>query len=83
MISLEDFTPTEQRILCKLLDQCRHTRQELVDCINDNEGETIFSSHMFNLRKKLRIRGYTVALITIDRKTYYELARVVATNTSE
>jgi len=74
MISLDNMSPTERRLLNILLDYRQHTKQELLTCIGDPEGGA-FGQRMFHLRRKLRVNGFSIAMIRLDGTNLYQLTR--------
>jgi len=80
MLTLTNGTPltaTEAKMLSILSDGEPHSREEMFECIWDEQAsiETI-KFHICNLRKKLK-RGLTILCQFYKRSMYYRLIKLV------
>jgi hypothetical protein len=59
-----DATPTQRRILAVLADGLGHRKAELWACLGDEKAtKFVLATHLCNLRKKLRPRGYDIVAV--------------------
>jgi hypothetical protein len=73
-LALEDFTPTQRRILLVLDDGQLHTLRELWECLLDPLAEeTNVHFHLSSLRRILRERGTTIVPQFHQRRIYYRM----------
>ena len=80
---LQQFTPTEQRILALLRDGKSHTKTEIKETCIDGDGyasDNTLWMHMSNLRRKLKDRNETVVAVIKHRMTYYQHFRYISTS---
>ncbi len=80
---MNDYTPTQQRLLSVLADGLSHTRAELRACINDElAGPGALWSHLHLLRKRLRPSGEDVICeLRNGRIICYRHVRLLASST--
>lgn len=72
------YTPTQQRILEVLEDGKRHSRKELLQCLNDEmTGRGVLNSHLHLLRQKLRPRGTDIICELHNRSIGYRWVRLL------
>lgn len=71
------FTPTEQRILDVFSDGERHTRDELLACLDDLSIESSIRPHIARLRVKLHRRGETIETVWVQRRCQYRHVRLL------
>lgn len=76
MISVDNLTPTERKMLHVLLDNMQHIRDDLINCMGDEQSNCL-GSHLYNLRKKLRTSGHTIVTSRINGVTKYQIARII------
>lgn len=68
----DSFTPTQQKILDVLSDGKSHSRQELIDCLEDAVADRKnLNVHLSNLRARMRPAGHDVIYCPRHRKAYY------------
>ncbi len=78
---MNNWTPTQLRILEVLSDGRRHKKVELLECIGDN----IFDSralatmrvHINRIKKKLEERGETIVCVDLGRTSQYQHVRLL------
>ncbi len=70
-MDLNQFTPTQQRILELLEDGMPHHRKELIACLNDELADRILlNQRLCALRKKLRPEGHEI-ICELGKKTIW------------
>jgi len=75
------FTPTQESILKLLSDGFYHTRQELLDCLNNPDaGRTHLNNTLTCLRRRLRPRGHDVVCTIQHKRVGYRLVRLLSTH---
>lgn len=76
---VQEFTPTEKKILAVLVDGMRHSREELHSCLPDDMGALgNIRDHVSHLRKKLRPKGQDIVCELYLAKIYYRHVRLLA-----
>ena len=69
---VDQFTPTQQRIVDLLSDGLPHTKRELFECLVDELGSiNNIWPHLTAIRKKLRPRGHDILCEIYNRKCHY------------
>lgn len=84
-MDLNQFTPTEQKILLMLADGQDHSRLELQRALPRQESclteESSVRQHISKIRKKLRPVGEDIVCIRSRWGSTYRLARLLASAT--
>jgi DNA-binding winged helix-turn-helix (wHTH) protein len=66
------YTPTQEKILVVLADGKPHSRQELIDCLEDTIADRKnLNVHLSNLRVRLRSIAHDVVCVLKNRKIFY------------
>jgi len=72
------FTPTQQRMLNLLSDGLPHSREAMLECLQDEQVcSTAHTPHLLAIRKKLRPKGEDVICEYIKRRPYYRHVRLL------
>ena len=72
------FTPTETRILRVLADGKRHSRAELMDCLDDDmASRNALAVRLCHLRKKLEPKAETILIEWWERRRFYRQVRLI------
>ena len=75
---INGFTPTEKRILALLSDGNRHTREEVLACLDDDLAEMkAIKPHVSRIRKKLNLIGEEIVCVARDRSYFYQHVRLL------
>lgn len=74
-----EFTPTERKILAVLSDGMKHKREELFDCIPDEQSNVPIqvANHISNIRRKLRRKGQDIDCVYYMGGYYYRHCRLL------
>lgn len=73
------YSRTQQKILDTLADGMRHKREELLDCLGDNQADYgTLKSHIARLRRKLRPEGQDIICEYYFLALYYRHVRLLA-----
>ena len=71
-MTIDDFTPTQRRILEVLKDGMPHKRKELIDCLQDEMADRIdLNCQLSLLRRKLRPIGHEIVCEYGQRMLWY------------
>jgi DNA-binding response OmpR family regulator len=74
----DSFTPIEGRVLEVLSDGLSHPRQELLDCLQDDQAaRTALQMHVSRIRKKLRPQGQDIVCEVKGYGIYYRHVRLL------
>ena len=75
---MAEFTQTEQAILGVLSDGKEHSKEEVQECLPDNLSDNI-KSHLYNLRKKIRLEGQEIVCLSKgkQRPVRYQLVKLL------
>ena len=75
---MQNFTPTEQRMIDVLADGKPHRREELHACLGDElQPLTAIQMHICKMRKKLV--GHDILCVARNRSYYYQHVRIIST----
>ena len=75
------FSPTQQAIMNVLADGKIHSRNEVMECLDDPEPTyNQLNQALFRLRKKLEPRGKYIDCVIQGTRRYYRFATFVETH---
>ena len=73
------LTRTQAKIMNLLADGLPHTREEVFACLVDElTALTTISTHIYNLRLKLRHRGHDIIARKVNGRWSYQQVRLIA-----
>lgn len=78
-MSVNGFTPTQERMLRALGDGLPHSYKSLIDCLCDElGGPANVRVHISSIRKKIRPRGHDIVWELVNGVTHYRYVRLLA-----
>lgn len=72
------FTPTQQRMLKLLSDGMPHSKEAMLECLQDELcGPTDHARHIAGIRMKIRLKGEDIICEYVKRRPYYRHVRLL------
>ncbi len=77
LASTGDYTPLQQKFLAVLADGQRHTREELLACMDEYADPAGLKANLYHLRVRLRAGGMDIVAEVRYRRVYYRQVMVL------
>ena len=76
------FTPIQQRIIDLLSDGMPHSREAILECLQDElvNNQQAHKMHIMAIRYKLRPRGQDIICEYVRRRPFYRHVRLLASS---